>query len=189
MLEADPDYEPPDEETRTVFGVRMRQGRNDASGWTAQLSNVTGADGGLPDSAKRDLTVALVTLKYTQSNSMCLALDGQVIGNGAGQQSRIHCTRLAGSKADTWWLRQHPVTLGLPFREGIGASRARQRRRRLPARRPRAPPRMRSGAPRSPRRPNASPPPSAVRGSIRSPASRWPPTPSSRSATTSIARR
>ena len=120
MLEADPDYEPPDEETRTVFGVRMQQGRNSASDWAAQLSNVTGADDGLPESAKRDLTVALVTLKYTQSNSMCLALDGQVIGNGAGQQSRIHCTRLAGNKADTWWLRQHPATLGLRFREGLG---------------------------------------------------------------------
>ena len=120
MLEADPAYEPPDEETRTVFGVRMRQGRNDASDWAAQLASVTGADGGLPDSARRDLTVALVTLKYTQSNSMCLALDGQVVGNGAGQQSRIHCTRLAASKADTWWLRQHPATLGLPFRDGIG---------------------------------------------------------------------
>ena len=120
MLEADPDYEPPDEETRTVFGVWMQQGRNGASDWAAQLSNVTGADDGLPESAKRDLTVALVTLKYTQSNSMCLALDGQVIGNGAGQQSRIHCTRLAGNKADTWWLRQHPATLGLRFREGLG---------------------------------------------------------------------
>ena len=120
MLEADPDYEPPDEETRTVFGVRMQQGRNGASDWTAQLSNVTGAEEGLPESARRDLTVALVTLKYTQSNSMCLALDGQVIGNGAGQQSRIHCTRLAGNKADTWWLRQHPATLGLRFREGLG---------------------------------------------------------------------
>ncbi len=120
MLEADPAYEPPDEETRTVFGVRMRQGRNGASDWAAQLANVTGADDGLPESAKRDLTVALVTLKFTQSNSMCLALDGQVIGNGAGQQSRIHCTRLAGNKADTWWLRQHPATLGLRFREGLG---------------------------------------------------------------------
>ena len=119
MLEADPDYEPPDEETRTVFGVRMQQGRNGASDWAAQLSSVTGDDR-LPESAKRDLTVALVTLKYTQSNSMCLALDGQVIGNGAGQQSRIHCTRLAGNKADTWWLRQHPATLGLRFRKGLG---------------------------------------------------------------------
>ena len=120
MLEVDPDYEPPSEETRTVFGVRMQQGRNDASDWAAQLSNVTGAEDELPESAKRDLTVALVTLKFTQSNSMCLALDGQVIGNGAGQQSRIHCTRLAANKADIWWLRQHPATLELRFKEGIG---------------------------------------------------------------------
>jgi phosphoribosylaminoimidazolecarboxamide formyltransferase / IMP cyclohydrolase len=74
----------------------------------------------LPDSAKRDMIVALLTLKYTQSNSVCYALDGQVIGVGAGQQSRIHCTRLAGSKADTWYLRQHPQVLALPFRQGIG---------------------------------------------------------------------
>ncbi len=120
ILQADASYEPPQEETRTVFGARLQQRRNDASDWSAQLSNIAAGEGPLPDSAVRDLTVALVTLKYTQSNSVCLAADGQVIGNGAGQQSRIHCTRLAASKADTWRLRQHPTTLALRFREGIG---------------------------------------------------------------------
>ena len=119
MLEADAAYEPPAEEVRTVFGVRMQQSRNDASDWEAQLANVTTFGGVLTESAKRDLTVAMVTLKYTQSNSICLAVDGQVIGNGAGQQSRIHCTRLAANKADIWYLRQHPATLGLRFRESI----------------------------------------------------------------------
>ena len=119
MLEIDPDYEPPDDEMRTIFGVQMQQCRNYFSDWGVQLSNTTGAEGELSESAQRDLTVALVTLKYTQSNSMCFALDGQVIGNGAGQQSRIHCTRLAANKADIWWLRQHPMTLGLRFKEGI----------------------------------------------------------------------
>ncbi len=120
MMEVDASYEPPPRETRTVFGVRMEQGRNDVAGWAEQLANVTTAASELPDSAKRDLTVALVTLKFTQSNSMCLALDGQVIGNGVGQQSRIHCTRLACNKADIWRLRQHPATLALKFREGLG---------------------------------------------------------------------
>ncbi len=120
MMEVDASYEPPPRETRTVFGVRMEQGRNDVAGWAEQLANVTTAGSELPDSAKRDLTVALITLKFTQSNSMCLALDGQVIGNGAGQQSRIHCTRLACNKADIWRLRQHPATLALKFREGLG---------------------------------------------------------------------
>ena len=120
VLEIDPAYEPPQRETRTVFGVRMEQGRNDAAGWSGQLANISTARTELPDSARRDLTVALVTLKYTQSNSMCLAVDGQVIGNGAGQQSRIHCTRLACDKADVWRLRQHPATLALPFRNGLG---------------------------------------------------------------------
>ncbi len=120
MLEADPAYEPPEREARTVFGVRMEQGRNSEAGWSGQLANVTTVQQELPDSARRDLMVALITLKYTQSNSMCLALDGQVIGNGAGQQSRIHCTRLACAKADIWRLRQHPATLALPFRDGLG---------------------------------------------------------------------
>ena len=120
ILQADAAYEPPLEETRTVFGVRLRQRRNDASDWPARLSNVVVGEAPLPDSAVRDLTVALITTKHTQSNSICLAVDGQAIGNGAGQQSRIHCTRLAADKADTWRLRQHPAALGLRFREGIG---------------------------------------------------------------------
>lgn len=120
MLEVDPQYEPAPDELRTVFGVRMLQGRNSTSDWGSQIEKVITDSDRLPDSAVRDLTVALVTLKYTQSNSMCLAVDGQVIGNGAGQQSRIHCTRLAGNKADIWHLRQHPETLGLPFRDGLG---------------------------------------------------------------------
>ena len=120
MLEADASYEPPGDEVRTVFGVRMQQARNAAADWAGQLANVVTTRAELPESARRDLIVALVTLKYTQSNSICLALDGQVIGNGAGQQSRIHCTRLAAGKADAWYLRQHPATLGLRFREGLG---------------------------------------------------------------------
>ena len=120
VLQADSSYEPPAVERRTLFGVSMEQNRNDAHAGPAHLDNVVTKDKNLPDPARRDLLVALTTLKYTQSNSMCLTLDGQVIGNGAGQQSRIHCTRLAGDKADRWYLRQHPATLGLQFREKIG---------------------------------------------------------------------
>lgn len=120
VLQADASYEPPEEETRTVFGVRLQQRRNDASGWRERLSDAATGDAPLPESAVLDLATALIALKYTQSNSVCLAVDGQVIGNGAGQQSRIHCTRLAASKADAWRLRQHPAALGLRFRDGIG---------------------------------------------------------------------
>ena len=120
VLQADASYEPPEEETRTVFGVRLQQRRNDASGWRERLSDAATGDAPLPESAVLDLATALIALKYTQSNSVCLAVDGQVIGNGAGQQSRIHCTRLAASKADAWRLRQHPATLSLRFRDGVG---------------------------------------------------------------------
>jgi len=120
MLEVDPAYVPAPVERRTVFGVTLEQGRNDVRSGEAQLANVVTKNKDLPEPARRDLIVALTTLKYTQSNSMCLAHDGQVIGNGAGQQSRIHCTRLACDKADRWLLRQHPATLGLKFREGLG---------------------------------------------------------------------
>jgi phosphoribosylaminoimidazolecarboxamide formyltransferase / IMP cyclohydrolase len=119
MLEGDAGYVPASIEQRVVFGVTLEQGRNEV-GLDDQLSNVVTKDKALPDSALRDLKVALTALKYTQSNSMCMAVDGQVIGAGAGQQSRIHCTRLAGNKADLWFLRQHPATLGLKFREGLG---------------------------------------------------------------------
>ena len=120
ILQADASYEPEEEETRTVFGVRLQQRRNDASGWRERLSAAATGNAPLPESAVLDLTTALIAVKYTQSNSVCLAADGQVIGNGAGQQSRIHCTRLAASKADAWRLRQHPAALGLRFRDGIG---------------------------------------------------------------------
>jgi phosphoribosylaminoimidazolecarboxamide formyltransferase / IMP cyclohydrolase len=119
VIEIDPDYEPKETETRQVFGVTLEQRRNDARVSFDMLQNVVTRNQEVPDAAKRDLVVALVALKYTQSNSICLALDGQVIGAGAGQQSRIHCTRLAASKADVWYLRQHPAVLGLEFREGL----------------------------------------------------------------------
>jgi AICAR transformylase/IMP cyclohydrolase PurH len=120
MLEVDPSYAPNPVDHRTVFGVTLEQGRNEVKPGGDQIANVVTKDKTLPDSARRDLTVALAVLKYTQSNSMCMVVDGQVIGSGAGQQSRIHCTRLAGNKADLWYLRQHPTTLGLKFREGLG---------------------------------------------------------------------
>jgi phosphoribosylaminoimidazolecarboxamide formyltransferase/IMP cyclohydrolase len=120
LLEADPSYTPAALERRTVYGVALEQGRNEVKASDEQLANVVTKDAHLPEGARRDLKVALATLKYTQSNSMCLAVDGQAIGVGAGQQSRIHCTRLAGDKADRWHLRQHPKVLGLRFREGLG---------------------------------------------------------------------
>ncbi|MBE2200722.1 MAG: phosphoribosylaminoimidazolecarboxamide formyltransferase [Anaerolinea sp.] len=120
VVQIDPDYEPPALEEREVFGVKMAQQRNTAVPTTADFSNIVTQNKNLPDNAKRDMVIALITLKYTQSNSVCYVYDGQTIGVGAGQQSRIHCTRLAGSKADTWFLRQHPRVLALPFREGLG---------------------------------------------------------------------
>ena len=120
VLEADPAYEPPEVEERTVFGVRLEQRRNSVSAGPEQLANVVTAEKSLPETAQRDLLVALTALKFTQSNSMCLALDGQVVGVGAGQQSRIHGTRLAASKADLWYLRQHEAVLGLKLRDGAG---------------------------------------------------------------------
>jgi phosphoribosylaminoimidazolecarboxamide formyltransferase/IMP cyclohydrolase len=119
VLEMDAAYEPPPQETREVFGVTLEQKRNDFLPRVDSLGDVVTREKELPDAARRDLTVALIALKYTQSNSVCLAVDGQVIGMGAGQQSRIHCTRLASSKADTWFLRQHPAVLDLPFRPGL----------------------------------------------------------------------
>ena len=119
MLEVDPAYVPSPVDQRTVFGVTLEQGRNEAD-IDDQLGNIVTKNSDLTDAARRDLIVALITLKYTQSNSMCMAYEGQVIGAGAGQQSRIHCTRLAGNKADLWYLRQHPVTLGLKFRDKLG---------------------------------------------------------------------
>jgi phosphoribosylaminoimidazolecarboxamide formyltransferase/IMP cyclohydrolase len=119
VLEIDPAYEPPALERREVFGVLLEQPRNTAVPGAGDLAHIATAASHLPHSAARDMIIALLTLKYTQSNSVCYVYDGQVIGNGAGQQSRIHCTRLAGGKADAWFLRRHPRVLGLPFREGL----------------------------------------------------------------------
>ena len=119
IVKIDPDYVPPETEIKQVFGVSFEQGRNELEINEKLLENVVTANKEFPESAKRDLILALITLKYTQSNSVCYAFDGQAIGVGAGQQSRIHCTRLAGTKADNWHLRQHPKVLSLPFREDI----------------------------------------------------------------------
>ncbi|KAF2660254.1 AICARFT/IMPCHase bienzyme [Lophiostoma macrostomum CBS 122681] len=121
VLQMDPDYVPGVEETRTVFGINLRQHRNDAKIVPAETFNtvmVPKNSGPLPESALRDLTVATIALKYTQSNSVCYALNGQIIGLGAGQQSRIHCTRLAGDKADNWWMRFHERALSLKWKKG-----------------------------------------------------------------------
>ena len=120
VVAIDEHYVPAPQETKMVYGVTFQQGRNNFKINKELLANLVTENKDLPESAKEDLIVALITLKYTQSNSVCFAYDGQAIGVGAGQQSRIHCTRLAGSKADTWFLRQHPKTLALPFREDLG---------------------------------------------------------------------
>lgn len=124
ILQIDPDYVPDPVETRTLFGMKLQQQRNGAVPDASVFDKVVTINKELPENAKRDMLVALITLKYTQSNSICYALDGQTIGIGAGQQSRIHCTRLAGDKADRWYLRQHPAALNMKFREGV--SRAEQ---------------------------------------------------------------
>ena len=120
IVKIDPNYVPAEIEHKQVYGITFEQGRNNFEINKALLSNVVTANIELPESAMRDLIIALITLKYTQSNSVCYAVDGQAIGVGAGQQSRIHCTRLAGTKADTWFLRQHEKVLNLPFRSDIG---------------------------------------------------------------------
>jgi phosphoribosylaminoimidazolecarboxamide formyltransferase/IMP cyclohydrolase len=119
MIEVDRDYEPEDVETREIFGVTFEQKRNAVIAGSDLLEKTVTQERTLPESAIRDLVVANVAVKYTQSNSVCLAYDGQVIGVGAGQQSRIHCTRLAAEKAERWYLRQHPAVLGLRFRKGL----------------------------------------------------------------------
>jgi phosphoribosylaminoimidazolecarboxamide formyltransferase/IMP cyclohydrolase len=119
ILRIDSDFVADVEETREVFGIALHQKRNNAAIDRGLLKNVVTKIKDIPDEAAVDLLVALVTLKYTQSNSICLAYDSQTIGVGAGQQSRIHCTQLAISKAQVWWLRQHPRVLSLPFREGL----------------------------------------------------------------------
>ena len=120
IVKIDPNYVPDAVEHKQVYGITFEQGRNNFEINPALLSNLVTANKDLPESAVRDLIVALITLKYTQSNSVCYAVDGQAIGVGAGQQSRIHCTRLAGTKADTWQLRQHDKVLNLPFKATIG---------------------------------------------------------------------
>jgi phosphoribosylaminoimidazolecarboxamide formyltransferase/IMP cyclohydrolase len=119
IVRIDPAYEPPMLERKDVFGVTFEQNRNELVIDDAFFANVVTKNNTLPAEAKRDLAVAMITLKYTQSNSVCYVKDGQCIGIGAGQQSRIHCTRLAGDKADNWWLRQHPKALALPFLPGL----------------------------------------------------------------------
>ena len=120
VVKINPDYVPAAIEHKDVFGITFEQGRNDAKINADWLNNIVTANKDLPESAKRDLIIALITLKYTQSNSVCYAFDGQAIGVGAGQQSRIHCTRLAGGKADTWFLRQHEKVLNLDFLPSLG---------------------------------------------------------------------
>ena len=119
VVQIDPDYIPAPQEYKDVFGVTFQQGRNEFRIDEALLGNIVTQNKDLPQQAKVDMIVALITLKYTQSNSVCYVKDGQAIGVGAGQQSRIHCTRLAGQKADNWYLRQHPKVLGLQFVDGI----------------------------------------------------------------------
>ena len=120
IIRIDPSYEPEPIERKQVFGVTFEQQRNSIRIDESMLTNLVTKNKDLPPEAKRDLIVSLITLKYTQSNSVCYAVDGQAIGVGAGQQSRIHCTRLAGGKADFWHLRQHPKVLNLPFRKEVG---------------------------------------------------------------------
>ena len=120
IVKIDPDYVPAPIERKHVFGITFEQGRNNFEINRELLSNIVTKNKSFPESAVRDLIIALITLKYTQSNSVCYAVDGQAIGVGAGQQSRIHCTRLAGTKADTWFLRQHEKVLNLPFLSTLG---------------------------------------------------------------------
>jgi phosphoribosylaminoimidazolecarboxamide formyltransferase/IMP cyclohydrolase len=119
VVQIDPDFEPPANETRQVFGVTFEQRRHDRPATPNDFSNIVTAKKDLSPAAIRDLTLAWITLKYAQSNSVCFVADGQAIGIGAGQQSRIHCVRLAGLKADLWYLRQHPAVLDLPFKPGL----------------------------------------------------------------------
>ena len=120
VIQIDPNYVPAPIEHKEVFGITFEQGRNELVIDDHFFDNVVTENKEIPDAAKRDLAIAMITLKYTQSNSVCYVKDGQAIGIGAGQQSRIHCTRLAGQKADNWWLRQSPKVLGLQFLDKIG---------------------------------------------------------------------
>ena len=119
VIQIDPDYEPAEIERREIFGITFEQGHNNLKIDEEMLANIVTENKELPQQAKLDMIVSLITLKYTQSNSVCYVKNGQTIGVGAGQQSRIHCTRLAGNKADNWFLRHHPKVLGLQFVDGI----------------------------------------------------------------------
>lgn len=119
ILQIDPNYVPDPIETKVLFGLTLQQERNNAELTEDIIERIVTENTELPADAKRDMLVALITLKFTQSNSICYALDGQTIGIGAGQQSRIHCTRLAGDKADRWYLRQHPIALKMKFKAGL----------------------------------------------------------------------
>ena len=119
VVEIDPNYEPAPIERRNIFGITFEQGYNSLDISEEMLQNIVTENKDLPQQAKHDMLLSLITLKYTQSNSVCYVKDGMTIGVGAGQQSRIHCTRLAGNKADIWWLRQHPKVLGLQFVDNI----------------------------------------------------------------------
>ena len=119
VIKIDPEYQPAPLEHKEVYGVTFEQGRQELPIDDALLSNIVTENKEIPENALRDLKISLITLKYTQSNSVCFVKDGQAIGSGAGQQSRVHCTRLAGQKADNWWLRQCPKVMNLPFIDGI----------------------------------------------------------------------
>ncbi len=119
VIQIDPSYRPDPVEKKQVFGITFEQGRNELDISPALLENIVTKNKEIPEDAKKDLLISLITLKYTQSNSVCYCADGQAIGIGAGQQSRVHCTRLAGSKADNWYLRQAPQVLELPFKENV----------------------------------------------------------------------
>ena len=119
VIQIDPAYRPDPIERKQVYGITFEQGRNELDIDMPMLDNIVTENKDIPEESKKDLLVALITLKYTQSNSVCYAIDGQAIGIGAGQQSRVHCTRLAGQKADNWYLRQAPQVLNLPFKEGV----------------------------------------------------------------------
>ena len=122
IVKIDPSYKPRNAEFKDVYGITFEQGRNELKIDESFLHNIVTKNKDIPEHAKRDLLISLITLKYTQSNSVCYVTNGQAIGVGAGQQSRIHCTRLAGNKADNWQLRQHPAVLGLPFKEDVARS-------------------------------------------------------------------
>jgi len=119
VIEIDPNYVPRKLERKEVFGITFEQGRNELKIDDEFFANIVTENKELTEQAKIDLAISMITLKYTQSNSVCFVKDGQAIGIGAGQQSRIHCTRLAGTKADNWWLRQSPQVMNLPFVDGI----------------------------------------------------------------------